>query len=56
VAISAQSDQIFLTVIAGLTPEFLVMYLEFMASATALALPSVPLQNLRKEMTVRICI
>jgi hypothetical protein len=54
VAIGTQGDQIFFSIIAGLTPKFLVMYLESMASATALALPSVSPQNLRTEMIVRI--
>ena len=49
-----QSDEIFLTIIAGLTPKFFVMDLEATSCATALALPPVSPQDLRMETVIRI--
>jgi hypothetical protein len=54
VTLSTQRDEIFLTIIARLTPKFFVMDLESTSCATALALPPVSPQDLRMESVIRI--
>jgi hypothetical protein len=48
----AKSDQIFFRVIARVTAEFLVVDLKVVHCSTALAPPTIPLENLAAQLLV----